>query len=183
MIGGSGHRAHHAVTGHTDRRHAAAGQVTVVVRWLVTSATHTVMISSRPKCHSATVISTQPHCPRILKHKKIGSFERINSLRETNGNFDSCNSCKRLGTSRLFIRSNLSVRNFRIFLLMYTGAVSRLVTRRLHRSGTPSSAVITIRDTSPAPPRPDLTLTLTQASCTVTGGQAMAGRDRYCTSR
>ena len=29
------------------------------------------------------------------------SFERINSIRETNGNFDSCNSCKRLGTSRL----------------------------------------------------------------------------------
>ena len=51
------------------------------------------------------------------------SFERINSIRETNENFDSCNSCKRLGTSRLhelheskfpfvsrieFIRSKLS---------------------------------------------------------------------------
>ena len=51
------------------------------------------------------------------------SFERINSIRETNGNFDSCNSCKQLGTSRLhelheskfpfvsrieFIRSKLS---------------------------------------------------------------------------
>ena len=33
--------------------------------------------------------------------EKIKSFERINSIRETNGNFDSCNSCKRLGTSRL----------------------------------------------------------------------------------
>ena len=55
--------------------------------------------------------------------RKIESFERINSIRETNGNFDSCNSCKRLGTSRLhelheskflfvsrieFIRSKLS---------------------------------------------------------------------------
>ena len=55
--------------------------------------------------------------------EKFESFERINSKRETNGNFDSCNSCKRLGTSRLhelheskfpfvsrieFIRSKLS---------------------------------------------------------------------------
>ena len=55
--------------------------------------------------------------------EKIRNFERINSMRETNGNFDSCNSCKRLGTSRLhelheskfpfvsrieFIRSKLS---------------------------------------------------------------------------
>ena len=32
---------------------------------------------------------------------KLESFERINSIRETNGNFDSCDSCKRLGTSRL----------------------------------------------------------------------------------
>ena len=55
--------------------------------------------------------------------EKFGSFERINSIRETNGNFDLCNSCKRLGTSRLhelheskfpfvsrieFIRSKLS---------------------------------------------------------------------------
>ena len=55
--------------------------------------------------------------------EKFESFERINSIRETNGNFGSCNSCKRLGTSRLhelhepkfpfvsrieFIRSKLS---------------------------------------------------------------------------
>ena len=33
--------------------------------------------------------------------KKIESLERINSIRETNGNFDSCISWKRLGTSRL----------------------------------------------------------------------------------
>ena len=33
--------------------------------------------------------------------EKFESFERINSIRETNGNFDWCNSCKRLGTSRL----------------------------------------------------------------------------------
>ena len=61
--------------------------------------------------------------------RKIESFERINSIRETNGNIDSCNSCKRLGTIRLhelheskflfvsrieFIRSKLSN-----FLLMY----------------------------------------------------------------
>ena len=55
--------------------------------------------------------------------EKFESFEWINSIRETNENFDSCNSCKRLGTSRLlelhewkfsfvsrieFIRSKLS---------------------------------------------------------------------------
>ena len=55
--------------------------------------------------------------------EKFESFERINSIRETNGNFDSCNSCKRLVPSRLhelheskfpfvsrieFIRSKLS---------------------------------------------------------------------------
>ena len=28
--------------------------------------------------------------------EKFESFERISSMRETNGNFDSCNSCKRL---------------------------------------------------------------------------------------
>ena len=33
--------------------------------------------------------------------RKIKSFERINSIQETNGNFDSCKTCKRLGTSRL----------------------------------------------------------------------------------
>ena len=55
--------------------------------------------------------------------EKFESFERINSIRETNGNIDSCNSCKRLVPSRLhelhepkfpfvsriqFIRSKLS---------------------------------------------------------------------------
>ena len=55
--------------------------------------------------------------------EKFESFKRINSIRETNGNFDSCNSCKRLVPSRLhelheskfpfvsrikFIRSKLS---------------------------------------------------------------------------
>ena len=55
--------------------------------------------------------------------RKIRKFRRINSIRETNGNFDSCNSCKRLVPSRLhelheskfpfvsrieFIRSKLS---------------------------------------------------------------------------
>ena len=32
---------------------------------------------------------------------KFGSFERIISILETNGNFNSCNSCKRLVPSRL----------------------------------------------------------------------------------
>ena len=33
--------------------------------------------------------------------EKFESFERLNSIRVTNGNFDSCNSCKRLVSSRL----------------------------------------------------------------------------------
>ena len=33
--------------------------------------------------------------------KKFESFEPINSIRVTNRNFDSCNSCKRLVSSRL----------------------------------------------------------------------------------
>ena len=33
--------------------------------------------------------------------EQFESFERINSIRETNQNFDSCNSCKRLVPSRL----------------------------------------------------------------------------------
>ena len=37
----------------------------------------------------------------VYMSRKIQIFERINSIRETNGNFDSCNSCKLLGTSSL----------------------------------------------------------------------------------
>ena len=76
----------------------------------------------------------QTHRPRIHEQKKIESFERINSIRERNGNFDSCNACKRLGTSRLhevheskfpflsrieFIRSKLS--NFSAHVYGVTG--------------------------------------------------------------
>ena len=62
----------------------------------------------------------------------VGKEER-KRIRETNGNFDSCNSYKRLvpgrlhelheSKFRLFHVSNLSVRNFRIFLLIYPGSV------------------------------------------------------------
>ena len=60
----------------------------------------------------------------VYMSRKFESFERINSIRETNGNFDSCNSCKRLVLTRrdsmsqnfrLFHVSNLSVRNFELF--------------------------------------------------------------------
>ena len=37
----------------------------------------------------------------VYTSRKMEIFERINSIRETKGNFDSCNSCKRLETSRL----------------------------------------------------------------------------------
>ena len=83
--------------------------------------------------------------------EKFESFERINSIRETNGNFDyathvngwfpavymSCMS----QSFRLFHVSNLSVRNFRIFLLMYTGSLSPWVWRggpRLRAESAPS---------------------------------------------
>ena len=41
------------------------------------------------------------HWSQIHEQKKIESFQRINSISETNGNFDSCNSCKRLVLTRL----------------------------------------------------------------------------------
>ena len=50
----------------------------------------------RPRRTTARQVSNTAYMDR-----KFESFERINSIRETNGNFDSCNSCKRLGTSRL----------------------------------------------------------------------------------
>ena len=65
--------------------------------------------------------------------RKFESFKRMNSIRVTNGYFDSCTSCKRLAPAvylsrmsqnvRLLHVPNLSVRNFRIFLLMYPGSV------------------------------------------------------------
>ena len=65
---------------------------------------------------------------------KFESFERINSIRVTNINFDPCNSCKRWFPAvymscmsqnfRLLQVSNLSVLNFRIFLHMYPGSLS-----------------------------------------------------------
>ena len=69
--------------------------------------------------------------------EKFESFERINSIRDTNGNFDSCNSCKRLVPSRLhelheskfpfvsrieFIRSKLS--NFSAHVYGVNGVVT-----------------------------------------------------------
>ena len=72
--------------------------------------------------------------------EKSESFERINSIRETNGNFDSCNSCKRLVPSRLhelheskftfvsrieFIRSKLS--NFSAHVYGVTVNTARLL--------------------------------------------------------
>ena len=80
--------------------------------------------------------------------EKFESFERINSIRETNGNFDSCNSSKRLGTSRLhelheskfpfvsrieFIRSKLS--NFS----------AHVYAERMFAGGHHTSAILGIR--------------------------------------
>ena len=85
--------------------------------------------------HAATCRGPDPSVRVRLKMtpdtwaEKFESFERINSIPETSGSFDSCNSCKRQGTSRLHelhewklpfvLLSNLLVWNFRIVLLMY----------------------------------------------------------------
>ena len=68
-------------------------------------------------------------CRLDTRAEKFETLERTSSIRKTNGNLNSCNSCRRLGSSRLhdlheskfspvscieFIRSKLS-----IFLLMY----------------------------------------------------------------
>ena len=80
---------------------------------------------------------TEPDTDSGYMSRKIESFERINLIRETNGNFDSSNSCKRLGTSclhelheskfLLVTRIEFIVRNFGIFLLMYPGSLSLTV--------------------------------------------------------
>ena len=71
--------------------------------------------------------------------RQFESFERINSIRVTNGNFDSCNSCKWLGTSRLhdlhqskfsFVTRIEFIRS--IFLLMYPGPMPAGADGRLH---------------------------------------------------
>ena len=41
-------------------------------------------------------VGAAPHIDPVYMSRKVESFERINSIRETNENFDSCNSCKRL---------------------------------------------------------------------------------------
>ena len=66
--------------------------------------------------------------------EKFESFERINSIRLTNGN-KSCVSCNSWFPAvymncmsqnfRLLHVSNLSVRNFQIFLLIYPGSVAQ----------------------------------------------------------
>ena len=60
----------------------------------------------RPPLKHHSILPAQHHCLSVTPDtwaEKFESFERINSIRETNGNFDSCNSCKRLGTSRLHV--------------------------------------------------------------------------------
>ena len=105
---------------HTANRctEASGGTLDVYAWLLIRAAANTTLLKLvKP--------TAAPH--RLLTPytwaEKFESFERINSIRETNGNFDSCNSCKRLGTSRLhelheskfpfvsrieFIRSKLS---------------------------------------------------------------------------
>ena len=61
--------------------------------------------------------------------RSIRKFRTDKSVRVTKGSFDSPNPCKRLVSSRLHELherllpvSNLSIRNFRFFLLLYPGS-------------------------------------------------------------
>ena len=91
-------------------------------------------------CHGCLAFGKWSRMTPYTWAEKFESFKRIKSIRETNGNFDSCNSCKRLAVYmscmsqnfRLFHASNLSVRNFRIFLLMHTGSVIACRLRECH---------------------------------------------------
>ena len=88
--------------------------------------------------HSTTPLTRYKDSAPGYMSRKFETFERINSIRETNGIVDSS---ERLGTSRsresksrqsniicmsqnfrLFHVSNYSVRNFSILLLMYSGS-------------------------------------------------------------
>ena len=62
---------------------------------LGTSTAPTCML---PECVGVSPIKTSM-APDTLAGK-FESLERINSMRVTSESFDSCNSCKRLGTSR-----------------------------------------------------------------------------------
>ena len=83
---------------------------------------------------SSNAASPPPACVYLCKsimnpgymNREIRKFERINSMRETNGSFDSCNSCKpdvcmtcMSQNFCLFLVSNLFVQSFRISLLTY----------------------------------------------------------------
>ena len=73
--------------------------------------------------------------------EKFESFEPINSIRETIGNFDSCNSCKRLVSSRLheMNESKFSfvsrIEFFRSKLSNFSAHVYGVTERRAHRPG------------------------------------------------
>ena len=60
-------------------------------------------LASLPPCVIGRMRSVSPD----TWAEKFESFERINSIRKTNGNFDSCNSCKRLATSRFCLFCHL----------------------------------------------------------------------------
>ena len=79
-------------------------------------------------CQSWTILLSDPG----YMSRKIQKFQTDKLDSETNGSFDSCNSCKRLGSRlhelhglkfRFVTLSNLSVRNSRIFLLVYPWSV------------------------------------------------------------
>ena len=96
-------------------------------------------------CGQFRLSATDP----VYMSRKFESFERINSIRETNGNFDSRNSCKRLGISRLhelheskfpfvsrieFIRSKLSNFSAHVYGATVRGWVAGVRARSRHTS-------------------------------------------------
>ena len=102
----------------------------VCIMYSISASSHAARQQSGP-ARAPCIHRTSGRCYRTrrtmtpyTRAEKFESFERINSIRETNGNFDSCNSCKRLVPSRLhelheskfpfvscieFIRSKLSI--------------------------------------------------------------------------
>ena len=101
--------------------------------------------------------------------KKLESLERINSIRETNGSFYSCNSCKRLGTSHLhelheskfpfvsrieFIRSKLSIFSAHVSWVSSTSAGGGAASTTVNRADTQDRRTQYQVLPTPPPPRP-----------------------------
>ena len=117
--------------------------------WLTPGDVQPIVMAT-PCRNIAARVTTPPEYPGRWHHDPVYMSRKNRKFRtekfdtEINGNFDSCNSCKRLGTSRLhelhepkfpFVSRIEFIRwNFRIFLLMYTGSILTGVMAALSQS-------------------------------------------------